>query len=415
MRELAFVLAPRQNAFFAELAVALREEIRTLGVPTSLTVGWSPPEKGRAYALVAPHEHSIIAGPAGLPAAVLPRTVCICTEQPGTSWFRDAARIATRCGAAFDINPRGTQLLRDQGVEIEYLPLGYTPLWDRFAEPGERDLDVAFLGGATKRREELLGACAPRLARYRCRLVLGDNSRTNASSSESFVAGGDKLELLAGSRVLLNIHRGESAYFEWVRVLEAIHCGAAVVSEWSRDFEPLIPGEHFISARPEAMPELVESLLEDEEHRARIAREAHAFIREQLPLRRSAERLAEAAERVSGSRLRRSGAFTGHPPEPPFQYVLDSMRKPPLEVPDLGAALKRARLEAADLNRRLDRVLEAERRSSTPPGIEEVTASPSRERRSPRVTVACALYNHAEHIGAALDSLLAQGFTDWEL
>ena len=84
-------------------------------------------------------------------------------------------------------------------------------------------------------------------------------------TSASFVAGEDKLGLLARSRVLLNLHRHSEPYFEWVRVLEAVHCGAVVVSEWSRDYEPLVPGAHFLSARPEAIGELVESLLDDED------------------------------------------------------------------------------------------------------------------------------------------------------
>ena len=415
MGELAFVLAPGQNAFFTELAAALREEARALGAPTSLTVGWPAPEAGRAYVLIAPHEHAIIAGPDGIPTAILPRTVCICTEQPGTSWFRDAARIATRCGAVFDISPRGAELMRDQGIRAVHLPLGYSPLWDRFTGAAERPIDVAFLGGATGKRERLLGACAPELAKHRCHLVLGDNSRTNADSSNSFLAGSDKLELLARSRLLLNLHRGESPYFEFMRVLEAIHCGAAVLSEWSRDYEPLVPGEHFLSARPEAVPELVKELLSDEEQRAALALRAHAFIREQLPLRRSAERLVAAAEQLGRGRLGRRGLFIGRPPEPPLRDIFSAMRTPPLKGPNLGAALKRARLDAADLNRRLERVLEAERRGAALPSIEEVVSSPARADATPRVTVACALYNHAEHIEHALGSLLAQTFTDWEL
>jgi hypothetical protein len=421
MTELAFVLAPGQNAFFAELATVLHQELRELGVDSTIGVGWPPPRTGRAYALVAPHEHVIIAGPRGLPSAVLPRTVCVCTEQPGMTWFDDGARLASRCGAVLDVNPRGAELLRARGIRAEHLQLGYTSAWDRFSAGAERDIDVAFLGGATERRERILGRCAPLLARHRCRLVLGDNSRPNLASSGSFVAGADKLDLLARSRVLLNLHRHSEPYFEWVRVLEAIHCGAAVVSEWSRDYEPLLPGEHFLSARPEALAEVAESLLLDEEARRRIANQAYEYIRERMPLRRSVERLADEAERIAGRRLRRGGRFLGPSPEPTLREVLATS---PLLAqlgravrgPDMNAVVKHARFEIAELDRRLDRLLEETiRRGEPPPELEEIGSTPAHPDATPRVSVVCSLYNQADHVGAALESVARQGFADWEL
>jgi GT2 family glycosyltransferase len=416
MRELAFVLAPGGNAFLTELATALSLELEELGVRSTVAVGWPPPEGGRSYALIAPHEYLALSGPKGVPSGVLPRTVCVCTEQPGTTWFEDAARVASRCGAVFDINARGTELLRARGLRAERLQLGYTPLWDRFSQKASREVDVTFFGSATERRESLMARSAAVLARHRCRLVLGDNSRPNLRSSGSYVAGSDKLELLGRSRVLLNLHRDSEPYFEWVRVLEAIHCGAAVVTEWSRDFEPLVPGEHFLSARPEAVAEVMEALLLDEGARRRMALAAHEFIRERLPLRRSAERLAEAAERVAGRRRRRPGRLTGLPPEPALRDLLGAFRKPPPPPPDMTASVKRARLEVADLRREVDRLLEeTRRRGEPPPELEEIGSTPAHAGPAPRVSVICALYNQANYVGAALESVLRQGFADWEL
>ena len=420
MRELAFVLAPGQNAFFTEVAMALHREVVDLGVSSTIGPGWPPPEDGRAYALVAPHEHVIIAGPRGLPAAVLPRTVCVCTEQPGMSWFNDAARLAARCGAVLDINPRGAELLRARGIAAEHLRLGYTRPWDRFSEGGERDVDVAFLGGATERRERILGGCAPALARHRCRIVLSDNSRPNVVTSASFVAGEDKLGLLARSRVLLNLHRHSEPYFEWVRVLEAVHCGAVVVSEWSRDYEPLVPGAHFLSARPEAIGELVESLLDDEDARRRLARQAYDYIRERLPLRPSAERLVEAAEGVASRRLRRPRLFLGPPEEPTLREVLATSPlltdlAQTVRGADMRAAVKHARFEIAELDRRIDRLEQTLRRGEPPRELEEVGSTPAYADSAPRVSVVCAVYDQADHVGRALESVARQGYADWEL
>ncbi len=420
MRELAFVLAPGQNAFFTELATALRDELRDLGVKTTMGVGWPAPESGRAYAMVAPHEHLIIAKQRGLPGAALARTVCICTEQPGMTWFNDAARVASRCGAVLDISARGAELLRRRGIRAEHMPLGYTRLWDRFSPAAERDVDVAFLGGATLRRERILAGCAPLLAGHRCRLILSDNSQPNLVSSESFLAGSDKLDLLARSRLLFNVHRHSEPYFEWVRVLEAIHCGAAVISEWSHDYEPLVPGEHFLSARPQSFAEVAESLLADEQARRRLAGEAHLFIREQLPLRRSAERLAEAAERAAACRRGRAVRVRGFSPEPALQDVfgtapLIGRLTRAVRGTEMRIAVKRARLEVVDLNRHLGGLLETSRRGEPPPQLEQVATTPAHAGAAPRVSVVCALYNHADHVGAALGSVADQGFADWEL
>jgi hypothetical protein len=415
MRELAFVLARGQNAYFTELATALRDELRRLGVPTTASVGWPPPESGRSYAVIAPHEHVIIAGPRGLPAAVLPRTVCICTEQPGMTWFNDAARVASRCGAVFDVNARGVELLRARGIRARRLRLGYTQTWDRLSPGAERDVEIAFLGGATERRERILGRLAGTLTRHRCRLVLADNSRTNPATTESFLAGADKLELLARTRVLLNVHRHSEPYFEWVRAVEAMHCGAAVVSEWSRDYDPLVPGEHFLSARPESIGDVAESLLADEDARQGLALAAYRFIREALPLRASAEDLAEAAESVATRRMGRSRRYRARPPEPTLREMVDALRTPVPKSWELGATVKRARLEVVDLNRRLDRLIEQSRRGSAPPELEEVASTPAYGDAGPRVSVICALYNHAGHVQSALSSVLEQGRSDWEL
>jgi hypothetical protein len=415
MRELAFVLTEGQNAFFVELTRTLRDELGELGVPATISVGWPPPADGRAYALVAPHEHAILAGPRGLPAAVLPRTVCVCTEQPGTAWFDHGARVASRCGAALDINGRGVEELRRRGVGAERLQLGYTPRWDRYAAGADRDLDLAFIGSVTGRRERLLAGAAPVLTRHRCRLVLSDSWRPNPASSGSYLAGQDKFELLSRSRVLLNLHQQAEPYFEWVRVLEAIHCGTAVVSEWSREFEPLVPGMHFMSARPESVAEVAESLILDEAARQRMARDAYEFIREQLPLRPSVQRLAEAAERISAQGLGRRGRFRGRGPEPRLREVLAAFVKPPRRQPDDGAAVKRERLEAKERAQQLARVEEERRRGERLPELERVAATPAHAGASPRVTVICPLYNHAGVVGQALASLAAQTFADWEL
>jgi hypothetical protein len=242
MAEIAFVLAPGQNAFFRALAEALRAELETLGVAAGISEGDFPaPRKGLVYVLIPPHEYAELRR-GDLPPELLGRTIFVCAEQPGTPWFGSNLGLTRLGGAIFDVNPASVRRMRELGIEAEHLPLGYTPLWDRFDPEADPPVDVLFMGRASRRREHLLARWATSLWRCRSRLVISDNLSPNPATSESFVAGEEKRRLLSDSKLLLNVHGDDEPYFEWLRVLEAIHCGAVVVSEWSTDFAPLVPG-----------------------------------------------------------------------------------------------------------------------------------------------------------------------------
>ena len=112
----------------------------------------------------------------------------------------------------------------------------------------ERPCDVLFLGSLTHRRAQILGRSAPILAQWTCDLRLFRGDRPVRDGTAHFVSGHAKHELLAGSRVLLNVHQGERDYFEWIRVIEAISNGCLVVTERSGGYAPLVPGRHFLQA-----------------------------------------------------------------------------------------------------------------------------------------------------------------------
>jgi hypothetical protein len=421
--EIAFVLAPGQNAFFVELASAMCDELRSLGVQSSIATGDFPePRFDRVYVLVPPHEYAQLRG-GDLPRHLLGRTIFICAEQPESRWFGSNLPL-TRLGAAvFDVNLASVRRLAELGIRADHLPLGYTPLWDRFDLASERDLDFLFYASATRRRERILAGWAGSLWRHRSHLVISDNQQPNTASSESFLAGEDKWRLLARARVVLNLHRSEEPYFEWQRVLEAIHCGAAVVTEPSTDFAPLVPGEHFLSGDAETLHLIGEELLEDEGRRARMASSAYELIREQLPLAASAERLAAEAERVAS-----------RPPRPTRRRTLLSRTAPLGHEPTLGTVLrplrdlieaparrsarakKDAKLAAIARSREEARVENAIPGNGAPPLIERSTQTPAyREQGPQRVSVVTALHNHAEHVAAALDSVARGGFREFEL
>jgi Glycosyl transferase family 2/Glycosyl transferases group 1 len=422
MAELAFVLAPGQNAFFGELATALSHELRGLGVASSVTTGGFPdPRPGRVYALVPPHEYAELRG-GRLPGRLLGRTIFVCAEQPGTPWFGSNLALTRMGGAVFDVNAASVRRLRELGLEARHLPLGYTALWDRFDAERERPVDIAFLASATARRERLLARWAGSLWRRRAQLVISDNSQPNVATSGSFVAGEDKWSLLGRTKVLLNVHRTEEPYFEWQRVLEAILCGAVVVSERSTDFDPLVPGEHFLSGRPENLHLLADELLEDADRRRSMQLAAYELVRGRRRLAESAERLAEVAERLDRRPGRRSVRLSlGWRPPPGLEPTMGAVAAPLLERIDRPGnevlrRVKEARLHILELSRRVGRLEWMVEGGEPAPDVRPVAqTSEWGAGGARRVSVVTAVHNHAGHVRGALDSVVRGRYRDFEL
>jgi hypothetical protein len=300
--EVCFVLAPGQNHFFVEVVDALRAELEQLGIPTETSrAGFPPSRDGLVYVLVPPHEFRGLAPAAHWPTTrQLERTLFYCFEQPGTKFFDgDLDMGRGPVGAVLDINANSVGEFRRNGVPAHHAPVGWTPSWAFADATGGRDVDLLHLGTYSPRRGEALARSADRLARWRTALVLGDDHGPQSVAQANFTVDDDKWELLARSRVLLNIHIGDRPYFEWLRVVQAICNGVFVVSEHSTGTDPLRAGAHFATGAPEELVALAEPYLDDEGMRAAAAEAARAFLEQRMPFRKSAELVAELASEVA--------------------------------------------------------------------------------------------------------------------
>ncbi len=420
---ITFLIARSQNLFFRELAEALCDELGDLGAPASIAEApGSDDDPDRVYALLPPHEYVKLAR-RPLPRRILGRTIFICAEQPESYWFEVNARLAPMAGAFFDINPTAVGSFRERGVVAEHLPLGYTRRWDRFGS-AEREIDVSFLGTLTPRRERLLAEYAPELAARRCNLVLAGDRGPNHSPTSSFIADDEKRELLARSKVLLNLHRDENTYFEWLRIIEAIHCGAVVVTEPSSDHSPLVEGEHFVAGRADGLARVAGLLAEDEGRRREISTAAYEMLRETQPLSAAAKRLAETAENLTARPARtpsfpalRTAAAVLQPDRIRERIEQRQRFRPSLpRTAPLRRELKDARLEGIELSRRVAWLEETIRRGEEPPALEVVYETSARaDAPEAAVSVVTALYNHSQHVADALDSVAEGSFRDLEL
>jgi Glycosyl transferase family 2 len=439
--EFSFTLASGQNQFFVELAEALAYELHALGVVASITVGEIPvPREGLVHLFLPPHEYVSLSRHRP-PDQLLRRSILISAEQPDSHFFAANVPLAREAGAVFDINPRSVRAYGGEGIEASLLELGHTSLWDRFdpstsvnakarsvSRPGvlERDIDILFLGRLSLRRELALASYAGIFERFRCHLGLSDNSRPNVASGAAFVAGGDKRDLLARSKVLLNVHGDDEPYFEWLRVAEAICAGCAVVSEHSSDFAPLESGRHLLAGELGSLGLFCAWLVEDVDQRERMRTEAYELLVRDRPLANAAQQLLEAGRRTDAAPVgldltlaarqeRARGQFRERPPVFDFQ---------PLEPPGVsdGQALvlrgvKHQLLAVAALRRQLARL---EYTWSSPehgePQTRVIADSRSWSSGSPRsLTVIVPLYNHRQDVLAALRSLHLCSRVDWEV
>ena len=415
---LCFVGARRGNAFMNELLAAVAHEVEAVGMRTELAFDALPDGDGRAYVLI-PHEYYACVREERWPTrAQLARTIAFCTEQPGTQWFDLAAKHARSARAVLDIYRGSVRVLERKGIRTEHFRLGYTSFWDRWErdERAERPVDVLHLGAVNERRLRALAGYAGTLWPHRTRLLIPPE-RPKTDERADFLLGDSKWDCLREAKVLLNLHRQESAYFEWVRVLEAIANGCVLVSERSPDSAPLVPGEHFVSGTLENLALLADHLLQDEQRLATMRLAAYDLVRKELPMRPAAERLIAVAESLPHSprrgphaRPERSGRFRLRTrlwrglSNPRSDEIDERQRVRGQWSSRSDAVLKRLMIGQIELNRQLARH-EVSLRREDPEEVRVVARTPSYARSDPRVSVVIPLYNHAEEVGSALASV----------
>jgi hypothetical protein len=408
------VSASSQNVFFAEILEAFGDTLRRNGFRVEESVDCFPPPAPDLVHLYIPHEfHSLVDDLAHPTPAQLRRSIVLCTEQPGTPWFEISCAIAAQAAAVFDINEVGAQEMRRRGIPARYAPLGYVPDWDCWHRADRaRSVDLAFLGGYTERRAQALARCSPALVGRSSAIYLTETGLPHRADSPYFLSRRRKWELMADTRVILNVHRSELPYLEWHRVIGAILNGCVVLSEESIGAAPLVPGEHFVSARFDDLPWVLAGLLEDEPRLARIREAAYELVRERMPMDAGATDLLEAAERLCGE----TAAATARavPPVPALTPLPLPLPRPlPQRLPDWEAhtghlgpenlpvrmALKHLVVSMRGLERRVTELAMAGREAGD--SVERLGPQGGH----PELSVLLTVHNYARHVGEALQSV----------
>ena len=406
----SLVASSGQDPRFGELHDALVDALALAGVEASVSVDCLAADDGDLVHVLVPGAYLPHVHPAAYPSPdQLKRTVLIVTESPGDPGFDEAAALAESAAVTFVLDPLALPSAR-------VLRLGHVPNWS-VAQSEERPVDVALIADFSDRRAQALSHLAPVLAEHRTALHLLRRPLTTLERE----ATPSRFELLARTRVLLAVHRGEARGFDWLTALPAMNNGCVVLSEPAEAHGPLVAGKHFDCAAFEALPTALEGLLGSPDRISNIASEAYELLKAERPLEAVGAALAEAIEQASRSAGRpgaraRIATPMPLPPQLPRPGV-ERLQAGPDGDDLVRAALKQAllrqrglerdlrRLESPDEPRREDRVIEL--------GPDrEASAS---DRAVPRVSVVVTLYNYAHTIAAAIRSVALQELDDVEL
>lgn len=407
--KLRLVHARAANRFMRDILEGIAHEATALGAEAEVVDDEFLASDDVVHVVV-PHEYFAVVEPRRWPTErQLARTIALTVEHPGTPWFEISAQQAQRCAAVVDINRDARTELRRRGIRAEPFQIGYTEAWDHWRGAAtRRDIDIAYLASSDARRDAMLAEAGRWWADTRVHLMVPTVEPKPVDMADSRTSA-DKYHLLARSRVLVNAHRLESTCLEWVRVIEAISNGAVVVSEHSSDAAPLRAGEHFVSARLEALGLLARGLLDQPDVMQRLQRDSYEFVTTELPMRPSVERLVGLAERLARRQVRVPARRDI--PEPPRPAV------PPPGWPThvshadvLGGSIRRMEQRLRALNARL-----AALDGTAVDTDRAVVRTPAMDRATPRVSVLTASYNHRGEVIDALASVAACGGPAFEL
>jgi hypothetical protein len=415
---ICLVSASQENVFFTEILEAFGDGLREHGYEIERSIDCFPAPSEEVVNIFIPHEYMALVDPLAHPNLTqLGRTVAISTEQPGTSWFEGAVTAAIHCGAVVDINPLATAELRRRGIAAEHAQLGYIPSWDVWGgdRAKERPNDLTFLGRYTEERAQIIARCRPALERGTAALYMTETIKPHAAGASYYLSGTRRSELLADSKLLLNVHQQKLAYLEWHRILSAVLNGCVVLTEHSLMTEPFEPGVHFLSGRTADLPQMLPGMLGDPERLERIRHDAYELVHREMPMSATTAVLLGAVERASAKPV--STGAAGAPPSLPLPVRLPDP-KPGWEsyAEEVGEelAMRRGLMDLLMRTRSLERQVGEVLAEATEEPAEEVsTFGPELE--SPRVSVLLTVYNHADLVVEAIRSVAMAEFDDLEL
>lgn len=297
---LAFVSVPGGSVFMEEILSAVADAVSATGTACVTHRGLISDiaEPGTRFVVV-PHEYFALAPEE--PDELYRRTIGFGVEHPGTQTFRTSVEAGRKLGARFELSEEAVHQLAAAGLHADHFPFGYVDRWDKWRQAErERPIDIVYLGTADDRRLALLAQIADDLDGLTCEFLIPPHEPMTRSRPD-FLLADEKWELLASSKVLINLHREDKVGFEWIRGIEAMVNGCVVVTEPSTDLGPLAPGRHLFVGASSRIGLIARAVATDEAMRSGIARRAYELCSSLLAMASAARRLAGVASQLDAS------------------------------------------------------------------------------------------------------------------
>ncbi|RVU03273.1 hypothetical protein EOE18_16810 [Novosphingobium umbonatum] len=273
------------NFFLSDVAKYVRRYLEDRG--HTVVIGGEEPDRDPEVLnlIVAPHEFCACGPGQRWSDKDLERSAYVATEQWHTNWFALSLPYLkkTKVGV-LDLNPSSASGLMAIGINAAFLPL--LPLPDscfdipnaplgqqvrklKFVENfnysdqiSDRPYDLVFVAVLNDRRAEILSKIAPILSKYKVFLHCPKFTRPVKKGDPDVLDFQDFVQIARNSKLLLNIHQGESHYLEWQRMfLVGMMQGCVTLSEPNTPNPYMVPGVNFVEAETERLGETIDFLL----------------------------------------------------------------------------------------------------------------------------------------------------------
>jgi hypothetical protein len=305
-----------------EIAALLAAGFEDAGAQARVLDETTTPQSDLTHAIVvAPHEFFVLGqGRRWTTDEFVSRAVMFSTEQLQTQWFARSLPFLLRARLVADLNLQSTSILQRAGLRSVCVQPGYSERFVAFAAPkdmsghpalagysaavrnhdiaaprfADRPLDVAFMGQASQRREQLLASYAPIFAKLQSFIYCTRTSAPLTPEANPTASTDVTAAILGRTKVLLNLHRDEYAYLEWWRVMQAFWMKAVVVTEPCFPHPVFKPGLHFFEEAPRHIADLVHWLATTPEGQAKA---------EEVRARAYADLVDEASAKTAALRL----------------------------------------------------------------------------------------------------------------
>lgn len=417
---LDILVGARSSLPAAELAAAIRDDVGVLGGAAEV-VRDLPRGRETPTLVVAPHE-ALADLPEDDPERLdelLRRTVLLVLAHPASPEWEATLPFAEHAAALFHVSDAGIAAFKRLGRRARRFPLGYHRSFDRWHERDDpRDIAVVYLAMRSTRRDRQLAELAGTLSSRSASIYLPDRVAELERPLPDFLAGDPKLDLLARSQAIVDIHAESDSAFGWLRAVQAICNGCVVVSERSGDSSPLRPGDHFVEASAADLDRALADLLDRPERLEELRTEAYRFLRDELPLRGSVEQMLSVIESLPQvSRRSRSRRPAVAPPETTVAAAPAAGTDALVEaVTKQSAVIKKLFVDLRLLRRQVAQLTHAIAAPDLP--LLETTRTPAAEAPgapTPDVSVLVSVHNYGRFVRGALESALASRGVDVEL